>query len=120
MQHIVIKPGLPVTAMTSVTARYTQEQLPKLQNIVSTFNLGCELDLRKIALNARNSEFNPKRFAACIMRIRDPKTTALIFKSGKVVCTGAKTEDISRVSAKMYAKMIRKIGYQIKVSDFKI
>lgn len=123
MPHLIIKPGLPVTtinAMTSVTARYTQEQLPKLQNIVSTFNLGCELDLRKIALNARNSEFNPKRFAACIMRIRDPKTTALIFKSGKVVCTGAKTEEISRVSAKMYAKMIRKIGYQIKVSDFKI
>ena len=54
------------------------------------------------------------------MRIRDPKTTALIFKSGKVVCTGAKSEEISRLSAKMYAKMIRKIGYPIKLSDFKI
>ena len=68
---------------------------PKLQNIVSTFNLGCELDLRSIALRAKNSEYNPKRFAACIMRIREPKTTALIFKSGKVVCTGAKSEEIS-------------------------
>ena len=54
------------------------------------------------------------------MRIREPKTTALIFKSGKVVCTGAKSEDISHSSAKMYAKQIRKLGFPIKLSDFKI
>ena len=53
-------------------------------------NLGCKLDLKKIALHARNAEYNPKRFAAVIMRIRDPRTTALIFSSGKMVCTGAK------------------------------
>ena len=53
-------------------------------------------------MKAKNSEYNPKRFAACIMRIREPKTTALIFKSGKVVCTGAKSEEISRTSAKLY------------------
>jgi len=60
------------------------------RNIVCTVNLGCKLDLKKIALHARNAEYNPKRFAAVIMRIRDPRTTALIFSSGKMVCTGAK------------------------------
>jgi transcription initiation factor TFIID TATA-box-binding protein len=52
---------------------------------VSTVNLGCQLDLKKIALHARNAEYNPKRFAAVIMRIREPKTTSLIFASGKMV-----------------------------------
>ncbi|CAB4316178.1 unnamed protein product [Prunus armeniaca] len=42
------------------------------------------LDLRQIALQARNAEYNPKRFAAIILRIREPKTTALIFASGKM------------------------------------
>jgi len=60
------------------------------RNIVCTVNLACKLDLKKIALHARNAEYNPKRFAAVIMRIRDPRTTALIFSSGKMVCTGAK------------------------------
>lgn len=60
------------------------------RNIVCTVNLGCKLDLKKIALHARNAEYNPKRFAAVIMRIREPRTTALIFSSGKMVCTGAK------------------------------
>lgn len=58
---------------------------PTLQNIVSTCDLKCRLDLKTIALNARNTEYNPKRFAAAIMKIRNPKTTALIFSSGKMV-----------------------------------
>lgn len=74
----------------------TEDIKPKLQNIVSTANLGCELKLRQIALQARNAEYNPKRFAAVIMRIKEPKTTALIFSSGKMVCTGAKSEEDSK------------------------
>ena len=66
--------------------------VPTLQNIVATVNLDCRLDLKTIALHARNAEYNPKRFAAVIMRIREPKTTALIFASGKMVVTGAKSE----------------------------
>ena len=45
----------------------------------------CKLELKKIVLKARNAEYNPHRFAAVIMRIRVPKTTALVFASGKMV-----------------------------------
>ncbi|KFD67293.1 hypothetical protein M514_05049 [Trichuris suis] len=94
--------------------------VPQLQNIVSTVNLGCKLDLKKIALHARNAEYNPKRFAAVIMRIRDPRTTALIFSSGKMVCTGAKSEDLSRLGARKYARIIQKLGFDAKFMDFKV
>ena len=78
------------------------------------------MDLRQLALHSKNAEYNPRRFAACIMRIREPKTTALIFRSGKVVCTGAKTEEMSQTAGKMYAKAIKKLGYSVKMQDFKI
>ncbi|KAF2582916.1 hypothetical protein F2Q68_00000187 [Brassica cretica] len=94
--------------------------VPTLQNIVSTVNLDCKLDLKAIALQARNAEYNPKRFAAVIMRIREPKTTALIFASGRMVCTGAKTEDSSKLAARKYARIIQKLGFQAKFKDFKI
>ena len=97
-----------------------EEILPKLQNIVSTANLKSELDLRDIALRAKNAEYNPKRFAAVIMRIKEPKTTALIFASGKMVCTGARSEEDSRKAARQYAKIIQKLGYPVKFSEFKI
>ncbi|XP_076064179.1 TATA binding protein isoform X2 [Oratosquilla oratoria] len=94
--------------------------IPQLQNIVATVNLGCKLDLKKIALHARNAEYNPKRFAAVIMRIREPRTTALIFSSGKMVCTGAKSEDHSRLAARKYARIVQKLGFTAKFLDFKI
>jgi transcription initiation factor TFIID TATA-box-binding protein len=93
---------------------------PKLQNIVSTANFRCELDLREIALQAKNAEYNPKRFAAVIMRIREPKTTALIFASGKMVCTGARSEEDSKKAARQYAKIIHKLNFPVKFTEFKI
>lgn len=79
------------------------------------------MNLRDIALNCRNAEYNPKRFAAVIMRIREPKTTALIFSSGKMVCTGAKSEELSRDAAKKYAKAIKKVGNSpVDMKDFTI
>ncbi|KAG2272093.1 hypothetical protein Bca52824_066648 [Brassica carinata] len=94
--------------------------VPTLQNIVSTVNLDCKLDLKAIALQARNAEYNPKRFAAVIMRIREPKTTALIFASGKMVCTGAKSEYFSKMAARKYARIVQKLGFPAKFKDFKI
>ncbi|CAD1809151.1 TATA-box-binding protein [Candida parapsilosis] len=94
--------------------------VPTLQNIVATVNLDCRLDLKTIALHARNAEYNPKRFAAVIMRIRDPKTTALIFASGKMVVTGAKSEDDSKLASRKYARIIQKLGFNAKFTDFKI
>lgn len=94
--------------------------IPTLQNIVATVNLSARLDLKTIALHARNAEYNPKRFAAVIMRIREPKTTALVFASGKMVVTGAKSEDDSRLASRKYARIIQKLGFNAKFTDFKI
>lgn len=101
-------------------AAHRGPQDPKLENIVSTVNFDCKLDLRKIALHAKNAEYNPKRFAAVIMRIREPKTTALIFSSGKMVCTGAKSETDSETAARKYAKTIKKLGFDVKFKEFTI
>ncbi|XP_062863482.1 TATA box-binding protein-like 2 [Trichomycterus rosablanca] len=116
--------SLPMTPMTPMTpiAPVSESSgiIPQLQNIVSTVNLACPLDLKAIALQARNAEYNPKRFAAVIMRIREPRTTALIFSSGKMVCTGAKSEEQSRLAARKYARVVQKLGFPAKFLDFKI
>lgn len=112
-------PATPLTPRTPIGST-DPGIVPTLQNIVSTVNLGCKLDLKKIALHARNAEYNPKRFAAVIMRIREPRTTALIFSSGKMVCTGAKSEEMSRLAARKYARIVQKLGFEAKFLDFKI
>ncbi|KAL0412673.1 UNVERIFIED_CONTAM: TATA-box-binding protein 1 [Sesamum radiatum] len=94
--------------------------VPTIQNIVSTVNLACNLNLAEISLKTMNSEYNPKRFSAVIMRIKEPKTTALIFASGKMVCTGAKTEQESRLAARKFARVVQKLGFPVRFNGFRI
>merc|ERR1712216_974451 len=60
------------------------------------------------------AEYNPKRFSAVILRIHEPETTALIFHSGKMVVTGAKSEVDARTSAKKYARIVQKLGFKVQ------
>ncbi|PSN61025.1 transcription initiation factor-like protein [Corynespora cassiicola Philippines] len=112
--------GVATPAATPDNNATTSGIVPTLQNIVATVNLSARLDLKTIALHARNAEYNPKRFAAVIMRIREPKTTALVFASGKMVVTGAKSEDDSKLASRKYARIIQKLGFNARFTDFKI
>ncbi|KFM24008.1 TATA-box-binding protein 2 [Auxenochlorella protothecoides] len=112
-------PSTEVEAQVDLTV-HPSGIVPQLQNVVATVNLECKLDLKDIALRARNAEYNPKRFAAVIMRIREPKSTALIFASGKMVCTGAKSEQESRLAARKYARILQKLENPVIFKEFKI
>ncbi|XP_049850962.1 uncharacterized protein LOC126324504 [Schistocerca gregaria] len=97
------------------------DRQPTLQNVVATADLGLTLDLKVISRSAKNTEFKPKRFAAVIMRLTDPRATILIFETGKIVCTGAKNEATAYVATKRCASIIKHINsVNIKVRDFKI
>ena len=93
---------------------------PQIVNIVSIVNLGKKLNLREIALQCTNSEYNPIRINAVIMRIKEPKTAALIFNSGVMIVLGAKDEENSKKAAKIFARSIKKLGYDVKLKNFKI
>ena len=43
------------------------------------------------------------------MRIRNPKTTALIFSTGKIVITGAKSENDIMMAARIFEKTVQKV-----------
>ncbi|XP_051172804.1 uncharacterized protein LOC127289084 [Leptopilina boulardi] len=112
----------PQSAMNPMTPVHSTKEVfePCLQNVVSTVNLGTELKLTYINTRTRNSEYNPARFTGLIMRIRDPKATALIFRSGKLVCTGARCEEDSFLAARKFARIIQKLGFPAKFLNFKI
>ena len=95
---------------------------PKIENLVATADLKCELDLQQIGFQCRNSMYNPKKFPALRMQIREPiRTTALIFKNGKMVITGAKSEQQSLDAAKYYTRVVKEVGYQkASLTNFKI
>jgi len=99
----------------------TNKLLIRIQNIASTANFGVRLDLKKIALKCRNTEFNPRRFGAVIMRLREPRATALMFASGKICVTGVKSTHNATLAMKKFHYIIERIGFQPKEKmDFKV
>ena len=104
-------PGITPASLGFALSNAGLNTVVSIQNIVATANLGLKLDLRQIALHTRNAEYRPKRFCAVILRIREPRTTALVFASGKMVVTGAKSELDARTAARKYAHIVRRVGY---------
>jgi transcription initiation factor TFIID TATA-box-binding protein len=64
------------------------------QTFIASTKLNRKVDLEKASATLNNAMYEPDQFPALIYRIKEPKVEAILFESGKVVCTGAKEEDI--------------------------
>jgi transcription initiation factor TFIID TATA-box-binding protein len=85
-----------------------------IENVVSSASVGQKMDLNEITRNFPDVEYHPDQFPGLVFRIKAPKTATLIFTSGKMVCTGAKSEKLSRLAVKMVVEQLRKGGIKVK------
>jgi transcription initiation factor TFIID TATA-box-binding protein len=90
-----------------------QEPNIEVQNIVSFIDLQTQLDLERLAFELPDSEYDPNRFPALIVKFKEPKISFLVFSNGKINCTGANR--ISRIEEGV-AKLVdqlRGLGVEI-------
>ncbi|MFH1592904.1 MAG: TATA-box-binding protein [Candidatus Woesearchaeota archaeon] len=87
----------------------------KVQNIVVSASLEHDIPLIKLAEALPNTEYNPEQFPGLVMRIKEPKTSALIFSSGKIVCTGAKSLGKVKLAVEAIIKHLAKVKIKIKI-----
>lgn len=102
-------------AVKDIKALKKGERDIKVVNIVVSTSLEHDIPLEKMAATLSNTEYNPEQFPGLVIRIKEPKTSALIFSSGKVVCTGARTMENVHGSLKKIIKSLEKIGIKIKI-----
>ena len=78
----------------------------RIENVVASTAIGHEInDLTRMTLDM-GGEYDPERFPGSVYRTKDPKTVSLIFRSGRIVCTGSKTiEDVGKGLDKVFKKM---------------
>ena len=88
----------------------------KVVNIVVSTSLEHAIPLEKMAATLSNTEYNPEQFPGLVIRIKEPKTSALIFSSGKVVCTGGRTMAEVKESIQQIIKSLEKIKVKITVT----
>ena len=84
-----------------------------IQNVVSAATLNQKIDLNAVVKSFPGVEYNPQQFPGLVFRLKRPKTATLIFNSGKMVCTGAKSETESRRAVMTVVKELKKSGIVI-------
>ncbi len=84
-----------------------------IQNVVASATLNQKVDLNAVVKDHPGVEYRPKQFPGLVFRLKRPKTAMLIFSTGKMVCTGAKSEKESRIAVMTVVKELKKGGIVI-------
>ena len=78
-----------------------------IENVVASATLNQKIDLNSVVKTFPTVEYRPEQFPGLVFRLKTPKTATLIFNSGKMVCTGAKSESLAK-------KAVRKVVQELK------
>ncbi|MHA2061795.1 MAG: TATA-box-binding protein [Candidatus Sifarchaeia archaeon] len=82
----------------------------EINNVVASATINQKLNLLDIVKTFRNVEYRPKQFPGLVFRLKRPKTATLIFSTGKMVCTGAKSEKLARSAIKKVVRELKNNG----------
>ncbi|OIB57376.1 TATA-box-binding protein [Natrialba sp. SSL1] len=88
----------------------------KIENVVASTGIDQELNLEQVGDDLPEADYNPEHFPGLVYRTQEPKAAALIFRSGKIVCTGASSEPAVRESLSTVFEVLRDLGIDISES----
>jgi transcription initiation factor TFIID TATA-box-binding protein len=80
----------------------------RIENVVASATLHQKVDLNSVVKAYPGVEYRPEQFPGLVFRLKRPKTATLIFNSGKMVCTGAKSEKESRRAVMKVVRELKK------------
>jgi len=81
-----------------------------IENVVASATLNQKVDLNAVVKGYPGVEYRPEQFPGLVFRLKRPKTATLIFSSGKMVCTGAKSEKEAKRAVMKVVKELKKGG----------
>ncbi len=84
-----------------------------IENVVASGTIAEELNIEAISMFLDEAEYEPKQFPGVIYRLKEPKVAMLIFRSGKIVCTGAKSIDSVRKAFELLTRQLKDAGISV-------
>jgi transcription initiation factor TFIID TATA-box-binding protein len=85
----------------------------KVENVVAFTSLGKDISLTSLVEKIEDVEYEPEQFPGLVYRIQDPRAAALIFSSGKIVCTGARSIEMSKEAMHKVVDRVRETGVDL-------
>ena len=84
-----------------------------IENVVASATLKQNIDLNSVVKAFPSVEYRPEQFPGLVFRLKKPKTATLIFGSGKMVCTGAKSERQAKTAVRKVVRELKNNGIVI-------
>ena len=91
----------------------------KVENVVAFAALGNKISLTELIGKLSDVEYDPERFPGVVYRIKNPRAAALIFSSGKIVCTGARSVKLAKEAMHKIVDKVRETGVDLP-TEFEI
>ncbi|MEM5871270.1 MAG: TATA-box-binding protein [Candidatus Aenigmatarchaeota archaeon] len=116
MKKKKIKSSKKIKEKVSSSKRGLEAKSPftiKIENVVAFSTLNTKISLNKIVNNVENTEYEPEQFPGLVYRPANPRSAALIFSSGKIVCTGTKSVEMAHEAMKKVVKRIKDAGIRV-------
>ena len=85
----------------------------RVENIVACTKIDAVLNLEEIAFALENSEFEPESFPGLVYRVTEPRVAFLLFKSGRIVCAGARDVGSIHKALRKFKKHLEGIGIKV-------
>ncbi len=92
----------------------------KIENVVASTDIKKIISLDKLLTILEASEYEPEQFPGLVYRLAEPKVATLIFRSGKIICVGARSTSAAKVALKKTVRNIKKIGIRINENNIKV
>src|SRR6516164_7451969 len=100
--------------MESETKLSHTKALISIENVVASATVDQTIDLNEITRTFADVEYHPDQFPGLVFRLKFPKTATLIFSSGKMVCTGAKSEEQAIKAVRNVVQKLKKGSIDIR------
>ncbi len=84
-----------------------------IENVVATAGIGQEINIKKTIKRFSEVKYNPEKFPGAIIKLKSPKATILLFRTGNIVCTGTKSEEKAKEALIFFAAKLEESGVDL-------
>jgi len=92
----------------------------KVENVVASTQIDKIISLDKLLTIMEASEYEPEQFPGLVYRLDNPKVATLIFRSGKIICVGARSTNAAKEALQIVVGKIKKIGLRVDETKLKV
>ena len=104
---------LPGESFPKVNQKMVDDDDISIQNVVASATFDQSLPLDRIAIYLENTEYEPEQFPGLVYRLEEPKAAALLFGSGKIVCTGTQSPEQAKEATHKIIEELKEADVQI-------